>query len=80
LLFENYFHTSFRSPKSNKKSRKKKDRSSSSSSSDDEKSFNKDLLEKLEKERQRSFLERKTYKEQVSVCYYDYDQNYFKHC
>jgi len=56
-----------RSPKSNKKSRKKKDRSSSSSSSDDEKSFNKDLLEKLEKERQRSFLERKTYKEQLKA-------------
>jgi len=56
-----------RSPKSSKKSRKNRDSSSNSSSSDDDKTFNKDFLEKLEKERQRSIAERKTYKEQLKA-------------
>ena len=59
-----------RSPKSDKKSRKKREKSQSSSSgSDDDQVFSKDLLEKLEKERLRSFMERKTYKEQVKLSF-----------
>jgi len=68
---EKYSHSErrrSRSPKSDKKSRKKREKSQSSSSgSDDDQVFSKDLLEKLEKERLRSFMERKTYKEQMKA-------------
>ena len=62
-----HFVYPYSSPKSKKKHKSKRDRSSSYSSSDDNKSISKDLLEKLEKERQRSILEKKSYIEQVSV-------------
>jgi len=66
---DKYSHSRRRSssPKSKKKHKSKRDRSSSYSSSDDNKSISKDLLEKLEKERQRSILEKKSYKEQLKA-------------
>lgn len=58
----------YRSPKSiSAKTRERRDSSSSDSSGSDNKLvLNKDLLEKLENERQRALGERKKWKEQVS--------------
>lgn len=63
---ENFFFN--RSPKSiSGKTRERRDSSSSDSSGSDNKLvLNKDLLEKLENERQRALGERKKWKEQVS--------------